>query len=174
MSASSCGEFFPILSYCIGSADRRVAEYCGVRRDSFNAAGHADDLRRMKRAETIADVIFASRRGGTSWVDGDVPPDSGYIASVVGCETRINSIDGKYRDVYAAVVDKLESIDTLGWADRRLGVGWWTPVGHNDYTFIDVSVHFADRDEALAFAERADQAVVYGIAEGGDIDLRYA
>jgi len=172
VQAHSAGEYFPVLSYWIGSSDRRVAEFQGVRRESDNRDDHDADLRRMKRAERIADAIYADPSGGSDLIDGDGwtgLPAHGYCAAYAGYERRIKGLNGAYGTVYAAIVELLESIDGIDSAGRPIGVGWWT---RNGVTYLDVSTVFFDRDEALGFAEENDQIAIYDIVNGEDIDIR--
>ncbi len=161
--------FYPVRSYYEG--DKRIAEFSGVRRVATTATGHAEDMVLLKRAERIADSVLADPAGGTHYVDRDEPLDHGYLVGLKGFESQIDLDDSTYADVYAACVEKLESIKELGWGRRPIGVGWWT---RNGCTYIDVSINVVDRAEALAYAERADQIAIYDVANQCDIDIRYA
>lgn len=165
VQAHSAGEHFPVLSYCIGSADHRVAAFQGVRRDSYNGDDHADNLRRLKRAEIITDAIFADRDGGCGYPDGSDGPDRGYCVSLADHETRFDSLEGAYGAVYRDVVEKLEFIESH---DVDGCVGWWTRDG---VTYLDVSTVESDFEDAVAIAVQNDQIAIYDLASGVEIDV---
>ena len=165
------GDFYPIRSVLVNSGSRYRAEFCGVRRECGDRELHNEDLRRMKRAEMIADQIYdARRRSGCSvWIDPfDCAkhvegPDNGYVVSLRGYETRMNFEPLCYSLVFADVVEKLELLELFGNADDTVCIGSWE---HGGELYIDISVHVTDRDDAVNRAKATDQLCIYDIADG--------
>ena len=163
---------YPVRSYRVG--DKHIAACNGTERVASTCAGHADDVKLLKCAEQITNAVYADRAGGTHYLDRDECPGRGFLVSINDSGGHVDGIDGRYGEVYAAVVKSLEYVKCTGWGGRPIGIGWWTPGGQKGRTFIDVSVVIFDRAEALEYAERADQIAIYDIANKCDIDVRYA
>lgn len=171
----SCGEFFPVRSYCIGSADYQVAEFCGVRRDSHDSASHAYHLDLLKRAERITDVIFAARAKGDGcsvWINRDDQPEYGWIVGSAGHESIFDCDGPNYPAVYADVVGKLEFLDDAGVGSDSTAlpvcIGSWISSGQ---LYVDISACHDDFDEAFAWGKANDQLAIYSLHEGIDYPL---
>lgn len=169
----SCGPHFPVLSYCVGSSDHRVAEFSGVRRDSFDDLdGHNEDLDRMKRAERVADAVIAARakdEGCSVWINRDESPDDGFVVGCAGFETRIEEADFSYNAVYADCVEKLEFLHSQGQdTGSAVCIGSWL----DDGSFVlDISAHHADFDDAIAWGRANGQKAIYALKECVDIPV---
>ena len=164
--------YYPVRSYRIG--DNYCAECNGVKRIATGCEGHSEDKDLLRRAVDIADAVYARRSGGTVYVDPNNDPVDGYCVGLKGYETIVDLDDCSYGDVLADIVDKLENAGHTRCDGLPVGIGWWTPAGSDGKTYLDVSVHIADRADALAFAEAADQIAIYDCASGTDIDIRYS
>ncbi len=170
----SVGEFFPVRTVLIGSADHRRAVAFGVERDSFNAADHTDNLRRMKLAEGITDAIFAARSDGSGhshWFGCKHDPVSGYVVGSAGNESIFDAAARNYNAVYADVVEKLEFLVGCGvdlcsdYLVRPVCIGSWV---HDGKLYVDISAYHPEFEDALEWGRANDQIAIWDIAAGKD------
>jgi len=114
-------------------------------------------------AHDIADGIAADG-GATIAADGGPVPTAGYMVSTPDHE-------------YVTVAAGLEAEEVARWLDSRDAFGY--AATHNAYlggwadddglAYLDVSVHVADRDDALARARTWRQVASYSLATGESI-----
>jgi len=173
----SCGDDFPVIVTLIGgypradnSAFYRVSNQ-GISNDCKSREDRDRFVARHKCAERIADAIWAAWKdsNGSGCSVGCAGyagcPDDGYLASYKGQEKCVRLADFSYRDVYAYVHGR---VGNVGLSDFY---GLWA---HDGYVFLDVSQHFADRDDCVDFAAKHDQIAYFDCEDKVSRDVRYA
>jgi len=91
-------------------------------------------------------------------------PDDGYLASYAGHERCYDADDFTDFHVRAYVADRVGKLSLSDY------YGLWSRDG---IVFCDVSRHFTDLDECLAFAESNGQIAIFDCTNKTDIDVRY-
>ena len=105
--------------------------------------------------------------GGASYniVTGDTAPDTGYMVSIDGYETRYDCFTITSKEVRNYVVTY---IDILSDGETFLG-GWLDALA--DEVCLDVSMHIPDLQDAIKFAKEGNQLAIYDCKNKKDIRL---
>ena len=169
---SSKGPVFPIVEYRVGRFDyRSKAAFDGCEAElhaSSYSEQRANSLH-LKQVESVADHCLkrynqskanSTEHGFTTDKFGK-SPTSGYMVSVVGRES-ISPVKSKFGDYEGPTYGKIFDFCHNNW-DRVVNgdyVGGWVCEGR---LYLDISVHFADRNEAIDFAVANDQLAIFDL-----------
>jgi len=126
---------------------------------------------RNENIDRIADAVYAAFiASGGSGASIDCTgyagcPGSGYLASYAGQERSYDADGFSDFHVRAYVAGRLGKVNLGDY------YGLWARDG---IVFCDVSKHFTDRDECIAFAAENEQIACFDCAACADFDVRYA
>lgn len=164
----SKGPVFPIVEYRQGDDKyRSLAPFdgCNVDLVADDYAGQRDNSHYLKRVECAADKAYAAyvasgRSGFTIGINGP-SPESGFMVSIAACES-ISPVKSPFGDYEGRTYGKLYNYIHENW-DRLNGNGYFGGWVFNGQLFLDVSLHFADRSEALDFAVANGQLAIFDL-----------
>jgi hypothetical protein len=168
------GPDYPVIVSCVGgypSSDNEACfeiSLCGVSYQCRSLAERDGYVSRLKYADRVAG------RAWKQWCESDGRgfsvasagyagrPEQGYLASYAESEQIVDSDDFSVRSVFRYAVGCYGRLSLADWIG-----GWAGPDG----VYLDVSKHFADRDECIAFAKANDQLAFYDCAKDYSFDL---
>jgi hypothetical protein len=103
--------------------------------------------------------------GGASYniITGDTVPNTGYMVGIDGYETRYDQSSITNSDVRNYVITYIEIL-----SDGETFLGGWLDKQANEIC-LDVSIHIADREEAVEFARNNNQIAIYDCKYKRDI-----
>ena len=169
---SSKGPVFPIVEYRVGDYEYRSKPAFDGCETELSASGYSEQRENslhLKRVEAVADNAnhrynqskkHSQEHGFTTDKFGNAPT-TGFMVSVIGRESvsPVKSIFGDYEGpTYGKIFDFCHN----NW-DRVVNgdyIGGWVSEGR---LYLDVSVHFADRSEAIDFAVANDQLAIFDL-----------